>query len=376
MRYSVIIVGLGAIGSYLAGELTARGHSVLGLEQYAPVHDRGGYSGESRLFRMAYHEGAEYVPLLRFSRNYFLDLDSRHSETLFHQTGALSIGHPGAPGLEGVHDSIHRFGLDHEEYDTADLKRRYPQHSDITDEVGILDKNGGVLYSDAIVYQMQKEARAAGATLLTHEEVVGIEETSRGVKIRTTQGTYKADQAIISTGVWSKTLLPQIDPHVSITPISLGWYLVDKPKHYSPSRFPGFIRESNGSHLYGFPCLDGLTVKVGNVGQRSEVPTPRELPPRASGNALRVPARLVTRYLTEVSDGPARHSMHMDLFSRDHRPIIDRLSSRITVATAFSGHGFKLTPALGRAVADLIDDQEPWFSLENFALARFEAPLH
>lgn len=374
MRYSVIIVGLGAIGSYLAGELTARGHSVLGLEQYAPVHDRGGYSGESRLFRMAYHEGAEYVPLLKYSRNYFIDLDTRHPATLFHQTGALTIGHPNGAGLTGVKDSINTFNLNFETYDTEELKRRYPQHTDITDEIGILDQHGGVLYSDAIVHQMQEEARAAGATLHTHEEVVGFEETARGIKVRTVHETYKADQLIICTGVWSKTLLPELDPYVSIVPISLGWYITNQVQNYAPAAFPGFIRESNGSHLYGFPCLDGMTVKVGSVGNRSQVPTPRELPPRASGSALREPAQLVTRYLREVTDGPARHSMHMDLFSQDHRPIVDRLSTRITVATAFSGHGFKLTPALGRAVADMVEDQEPAFDLTNFTLSRFLTP--
>lgn len=374
MKYSVVIVGLGAIGSYLAGELAARGHSVLGIEQYAPVHDRGGYSGESRLFRMAYHEGSEYVPLLKYSRNYFIDLDTRHPAKLFHQTGALTIGHPDGVGLIGVQDSINNFHIDFEAYDAEELRRRYPQHADITDEIGILDKQGGVLYSDAIVHQMQQEAKAAGSELHTHEEVVGFEETARGVKVRTVRDTYKADHLIVCTGVWSKTLMPELGPYVSIVPISLGWYITNGVTDYAPSSFPGFIRESNGSHLYGFPCLDGMTVKVGNVGNRSEVPTPRELPPRASGPALREPAQLVTRYLKGVTDGPARHSMHMDLFSQDHRPIIDRLSGRTIVATAFSGHGFKLTPALGRAIADLVEDQEPAFSLQNFNLSRFFEP--
>lgn len=56
------VIGLGAIGSMALWQLAKRGVDVTGFEQFGIGHDRSGVGGESRLFRVAYKEGAQYVP--------------------------------------------------------------------------------------------------------------------------------------------------------------------------------------------------------------------------------------------------------------------------------------------------------------------------
>src|SRR6266571_3003875 len=60
----VAIIGLGAMGALSAWRLAARGAKVIAFERYRPGHDRGSSHGESRIFRTAYFESPEYVPLL------------------------------------------------------------------------------------------------------------------------------------------------------------------------------------------------------------------------------------------------------------------------------------------------------------------------
>ncbi len=57
----------------------------------------------------------------------------------------------------------------------------------------------------------------------------------------------------------------------------------------------------------------------------------------------------------------------------DAHPIIDRIDDGVYVAAGFSGHGFMQSPAVGRAVAQLVLDEEPEFDLSPFAFERFAA---
>ena len=53
--FDVAVVGLGALGSATAWQLSRRGRTVLGLERFDLGHDRGASHGDSRIIRMSYH---------------------------------------------------------------------------------------------------------------------------------------------------------------------------------------------------------------------------------------------------------------------------------------------------------------------------------
>ena len=49
---------------------------VLGLDQFLPGHKMGSSHGDTRIFRMAYHEHPSYVPLLQKSLELWRELES------------------------------------------------------------------------------------------------------------------------------------------------------------------------------------------------------------------------------------------------------------------------------------------------------------
>ena len=75
MRH-VIVIGVGGVGAFALRELARRGVSVLGLEAFHVGHDRGSSHGGTRVFRHAYFEHADYVPLLRRSTDVFRALSA------------------------------------------------------------------------------------------------------------------------------------------------------------------------------------------------------------------------------------------------------------------------------------------------------------
>ena len=90
-RYDVAVVGAGLTGAAAARELTARGRSVLLLEQYAVGHDRGSSHGSSRIYRRAYAD-PYYVALTGRAGEEWDRLEDESGVKLRTQTGGLDAG--------------------------------------------------------------------------------------------------------------------------------------------------------------------------------------------------------------------------------------------------------------------------------------------
>ncbi|GEM_PF-2279976 len=151
-----------------------------------------------------------------------------------------------------------------------------PQFRNVDGDVAIIDDFfwGGVLRSERIVQLFLHEATSHGATITDHTRVTDIDETTSAVRIHTDQGEVTAGKVIIATGVWAQELLPWLAPIVRIDTIPLLWFLTNPGTDFSPSRLPGFIRDKGSQHIYGFPTLDGATVKVGAVVDRKPLSVP------------------------------------------------------------------------------------------------------
>ena len=91
----VIVVGLGSMGASAAYHLAARGLSVVGLDRFDPPHDRGAHSGGTRIIRMAYMEGAQYVPLVQRAYERWRALEAKTGQTLLTVTGGSDAGAAG-----------------------------------------------------------------------------------------------------------------------------------------------------------------------------------------------------------------------------------------------------------------------------------------
>ena len=74
--------------------LAKRGVKVLGLDRFAPGHDRGSSHGRTRIIRQAYFEHPDYVPLLLRAYELWGDLSQRIGKLLLHEIGLLQLGLP------------------------------------------------------------------------------------------------------------------------------------------------------------------------------------------------------------------------------------------------------------------------------------------
>lgn len=89
MKYDVIVIGLGAMGSATTYQLAKSGAKVLGIDQFSPPHKSGSTHGDTRITRLAIGEGMEYVPLVKRSHEIWREIEAETGEELLVQCGGL-----------------------------------------------------------------------------------------------------------------------------------------------------------------------------------------------------------------------------------------------------------------------------------------------
>src|ERR1700737_3442829 len=92
MDAEIGVVGLGSMGSAALWQVASRGASVIGFDQFEPGHPFGAGHGESKIFRTAYAEGPEYIPMLRAALPLWRRLEEETGRPLLTMTGGMMSG--------------------------------------------------------------------------------------------------------------------------------------------------------------------------------------------------------------------------------------------------------------------------------------------
>jgi sarcosine oxidase len=353
----VIVVGLGTMGSAAAEVLARRGATVIGLDRWAPPHEHGAHSGGTRIMRLAYAEGASYVPLIRRSRALWDELQSRVHRRLLTPNDTLTIGRTDAPLLRGVLETVRTHGLDHLVLERDELAKRYPQFRPADDEIAVLDPAGATIYPEAAIDSCLSLAEVAGARLDVDVQVTGWRSSAAGVTVTTSAGEVSGDRLVLCAGAGSPELLVDLE---------VPWRVERRLQHYwrprVESAYPAWMwNSSDGVTAYGLPWQD----PPGGVKAAFHHP--------ARGEQAEVRAWLANR-IPDAAEGdwlgatPCWYTLTPDEhFLLGRHPA----HANVVVAAGFSGHGFKFMPVIGEILADLVLDGETRHNLALFAPARF-----
>ncbi|MCL4210843.1 MAG: N-methyl-L-tryptophan oxidase [Phycisphaeraceae bacterium] len=393
-EYDIIVLGVGAMGTACCLELARRGERVLGVERFTIGHALGSSHGESRIFRVAYYEHPDYVPLLQRARKQWLTLQEQAGETLFHPSGGLWIGPPDHHLIAGTLDTAGRHGLPHEVLDAGSLVSRYPFIRPMPDDVGFFEQDAGTLLPERAVTAMARLAREAGAAILDNTRALHWREQDDEVIVITDRGEFRAGHLILSAGAWSSDV---IEPRGSVdelrdaerrgssAPGGLAlrvsrqpavWFAMRDPIRFRPRVTPCWgVARAVDSFYYGFPCVnDHGTGKV-SLHFAGETCDPETLPRRVRPDEIAALKRFLDLTFPGVYGEAVASSVCLYTNSPDGHFIIDRhpIHRRVTIACGFSGHGFKFAPVVGEALADLATRGRTDLPIGFLAAARFRA---
>lgn len=362
----VAVVGSGAMGAAAAWRLQKRGAEVVAYDRHSPPHDKGSTHGDSRITRTAYLEGAFYVPLLRETFGMWRELETETGAELLTMTGLLTIGAPRSEQITATLESAHEHHLDVRTLEAAEMRKRYPQHIVADDEVAVLDPAAGFVRPERAV-----EAMTRGVDLRRDTVVTRVEPNGDGVDIVAENGRDHFDAAVIAAGPWVRELIEWLP--VTVERQVMVWLAITADQPFSPERFPVWLRASSEGDMYGFPTLDGRSIKLGghHGGEAAAPDSVRRSVTDADLDPLRL---FVTRHLRGVTRHVVKSAVCMYTNSPDEHFIVDLHpdSKRIVVLSPCSGHGFKFSPVMGDIAADLALEGSTRRDISHFSIARLQ----
>ena len=374
----VIVVGLGTMGSAAILELARRGVRVVGIDRFAPPHDRGSGHGGSRVIRLAYFEHSDYVPLLRRAYEGFERLERDAGVVLKTECGVVMGGAAGNPASAGMLRSACAHGLEVEHFDGAELMRRYPQFSVPRDWEIVREARGGFVRPEATIRAALAEAERLGATIVRNTPITRWE--SDGQRVCVFGGTasstrrWEAGALVLSSGAW----MPGLSAGASAGSSSIGasnpfalrptretlvWMDDAGDRRWHASEMPvWFFDRGAEPPVYGIPAFDGMGSPRGlKVGLHGRGP---DAAPESIGDAVdpAIVAETCAATAERIPIAASRttnHACHcMYTMSRDGHFVVGLHPefANVAVACGFSGHGFKFAPVMGEALADLALD--------------------
>jgi sarcosine oxidase len=374
MDAKVAVIGTGSIGSMTLWQLARDGIDAIGFEQYAPGHDQAAAGGESRIFRTAYLEGPQYVPLLVRARELWRELEQESHLELLTLNGGLMIGHEDSEAMRNVLASAEEFDIPHRILDEAAMRRDYPQHRMRQGEVAFYDEWAGVLRPEFAVLAAATAAQRHGARLVTGATVTAIEPAGDVVRVHAGDRVWTVEKVVVSPGPWTNRFVPTLAGHVEPRKLVMTWYHPRGPiADYTPDAFPIFIRDTDDAHIFGIPTLDGGSVKVAPHASYGALDDADQLDRNVAPNELTPINATVAELLPGLVPTPVRVASYMDAYTTDGHALVGPIPGieNVWVLGGFSGHGFKMAPAFGRVAADLVTDGKTTLPIDHLDPMRF-----
>jgi len=379
MKYDVIVIGIGSMGSAASYHLAKRGCRVLGLEQFNIGHDLGSSHGINRIIRLAYAENPAYVPLVRRAYELWRQLESVSGEQLLIVTGGIDAGPPDGAIVQGSLRSCREHQLRHEELDANELHRRFPGYRLPADMAAVFQPDAGFVLSERAVICYAAAAQALGATIHAREPVKRWFVKGGAVIVETGNDSYIASKLVITAGPWAAKLVPELRTNRLAVPERqvMIWTQPRKPELFQVGAFPVFnMEELDGtrvSRYYGFPAYGIPGFKLGKYHHRNERVDPDRMDRECHPQDERVLRTAIRRYFPEAN-GPTM-AMKTCLFtnSLDEDFVLDLHPefSQVSIAAGFSGHGFKFSSVVGEIMADLaLTGQSQHLNDDLFSITR------
>ncbi len=368
----IVILGAGVMGTSIAFHLAKRNPGKVVVIDKDHV-GRGGSGRSSALIRMHYSFPAE-VQLALISLNMF----QNWKETVvgapgdFRRTGFVRIVHPTETERLKLNVEMQRgLGAKVDLIDRRQLSELEPDWKVDDIELAAYEPDSGYGDGAGVAGNFLSAARDLGVSYYSRTNATSVlAENGRVQGVVTDQGTISAGTVIVATGPWTRPLLRQAGCDL---PIECEYHQV------------AILRNSCGMKVGGAACIDSVTATyfrsdahdkflVGDFYGTRPV-DPDDFPQRASDESLAEIIERTCRRLPALASAEVMRGVTgvYDV-TPDSRPMLGEIQglAGLYVCAGFSGMGFKISPAVGLVMSELVlDGKSKTVDITAFRPGRF-----
>jgi glycine/D-amino acid oxidase-like deaminating enzyme len=363
--YDVAVIGAGVHGASVAFHLANRGVRTAVIERTSPA---GGPTGRSSAIVRAYYTNAFLAGVARDSIAMFRDFE-RHTgrDAGFRETGLLVLHPPEDEAtVREVVPRLNDQGIPTDLLEPQQVVAEWPAFDLGGIAIAAFERDAGYADPALTTQGLLERARELGAEISLGHGVTAIERQGSAWTLSTSDDAVAAERVLIAAGPWSAPLAAMVGADL---PLTVERHIVATFAWSDDTRVPAHGDLPNG--YYFRPEGDELFL----VGPLHPEPTvdPDAFDERVGTNEAERLGAGVVRRAPALRQATARGGW-ASLYdvSPDWQPVIGEIAPGVFVDAGTSGHGFKLAPALGAHIADLVTGVDIDPGLEQFDPRRFE----
>jgi glycine/D-amino acid oxidase-like deaminating enzyme len=362
------VIGAGAFGGWTALHLLRSGWKVTLVDPWGPGHSRSSSGGETRVIRGSYGPNGIYTQLVARSLPIWRENERRWNARLFHANGALWMAAQDDTYEKASVKELQAAGLPFQTLDRKQAEKRFPQMNFEGLVWVIHEQEAGYLMARRACQTVVQGFLAENGSYRQVGAMPGRIDRRLMQPIELADGTrLQADHYIFATGPWLGKMFPDVIGDW-ITPTRQEILFFGPPPgdpRFEPGALPTWV-DNSPRRYYGIPGNEARGFKIAE-----DTPGEPFDPTSGDRSVTQEGVESVRRYLgfrfPALKDAPlvesriCQYEMSVDgNFIADRHPGCDNA----WLLGGGSGHGFKLSPALGESMARLVQGKgkvEPMF---------------
>jgi sarcosine oxidase subunit beta len=371
-EFDVVVVGGGIMGCATAHELSRRGVKVAVVEKGTLAC---GSTGRSSAIVRQHYSNEVTARMARWALDVFRDFGERvGGESGFVNAGFVVL--VPAEDVEGLRANValqQAVGIDTRLLSAEEIVEVMPGVASADLVAAAWEPGAGYADPHLTATGFYEAAKRHGAAFLFNREVTGIRFVGgRVTGVDTSQGPLAAGAVVNCAGPWGARVAAMAGLDVPVSPCRAQVAVFGRPVG---QRGPhpvvlDFVHASYFRPETGDLMLVGLI----DPSEAEDVVDPDRYPEHTDDAFdLLVGERWIRRCPAMEAAQRRRGYAGLYAITPDWHPVIDEVpeGSGHFICTGFSGHGFKLSPAVGRLMADMVTGETPTFDARLFRLSRY-----